>query len=879
MWRTGLLLLWGWMCVSMLPGQNLSVRGEVRDVDTLPFPGVKVELQDQNTQFFRGKVTNLLGQFRFDSLAPGRYFLLLTAPDHDTLRKPLLVSERNPDWGLGRLYLLPQGFDIEGVKITSQIQAVSLKGDTLEFNADAFEVQAYDKVEDLLGQLPGLEIENGQVKVNVELVTRILVNGKEFFGESVKDAIETLPADAVAKVQVYDKSSEEGEFLGIEDEDKTKAINLKLKKIREGSLDGDIGGSIGTRKRYRAKGTLTRIVGGDQFGLNVQSFNLVSKPPEVAQRINQTFSPVALNYTRDLNEKWNYKGVFKYEHARLRQEESTGLLNELDDQLFTTTETRSLDQLSQTLRANNNFRFDADSMTRFNLWTTASWEPGKRRVTKESNTFLGEVPVNENLTLTDRNQYQLNLNTQLKMLRKFKKSGRSMVVRSNFDLRSAPDEKTIFAPTTVYADTFVQRDTLDQFQEGLTRTYHHSGVIKFNEQLSETWRFNTSVEYVSWRNENNRDFFDRSGTEQLLNDSLSDAYLNKNLQYWTHARLRWKKEKLSFFVAGMLKRSTLSGTSASGIAPIEKSFLNFLPRTVFEFKSKEKGTFKADYHPRLRLPRIDELQTVPDNSDPLRVYIGNPDLRPEMDHTLSLNYIAVEPRRDLLFSLRLSGILSQNKVQQTVTIDSVFRQITQPENVNGFGGIMGNTSFYFPVKPVKIAFVLAGNMTWSVSPTIVNGASLPTRRMAPGGKLGLKSYQVAGLTSEIGVKLQANRVTYANAEQPSLSFLNTLWYGKVSWNFLKTWDLNGQFEYTRYQGGALDQQPVAPFISARLGRRFLKEGRGRVEVEVYDLLDRQVAVFRSTQLNYQEDRQVATPGRVFLVGFTYTFRILSSTGH
>lgn len=874
MFRKVLLILSLVLCYLGVAGQHLSIRGEVMDLDTLPFPGVQVQLLTGQQIFLKGKLTDLTGNFRFDSLTAGKYQLTLTAPEHDTIIKSVLLSDRNPDWGLGRLYLFPAGHEIGTVSITSEIQAVSLKGDTVEFNAEAFEVKAHHTVEDLLEQFPGLEVANGTVVAHGEEVTKILVNGKEFYGGNVKEAIQNFPADAISKVQVYDKASDEAEFLGIEDEDKEKTINLKLKRIRKGSLFGDIGGSYGVPDRYRASGNLNRFVGTSQFALHANSFNQVEDQPEESQNLNQTYTPVSVHLATDMGKKTLYNGMARYERTRLKQKELFFTIHDYDSLVYRTDKNTVQNRLDQVFWTQQNIVTDLDSTTRLTARATLTFTPTELAHTKTSYSRVDLDTVNQNRTASQRETEVFFANAQFNLLKKLRKPGRSVSVKGTFLSRGTPETRLLDVNTLFFSDSLTDTTDFYQNQLGKTRSLTHTGTVKFSEQLTESWRFTCSANYNLAHHHIDRDFFDLTLPDAPLIDSLSGAYANRTRQFMSHGRIRYKKDRTTFYISAQVKQINLSGNSAASTQSISKNFLNVLPRIRWIYKPENVGRFELDYRTRVLLPQINQLQTIQDNSDPLKLYIGNPDLRTEYLHLFKAKYLGVDKERGINASVKLNFSLSQNRVMNTVSVDPVsLVQTTRPVNLDNYHRGNLYASLFYPIPKAKIAIDLSGDMRYVHAPTLVNESPLTTVRVSPGGTLELKAHKIEHLQASIGTELYYNQVWYDGLPEPDRTFLNTSIFTDLTYEFADVWEFNAYVNYTRYTGGELQGLQVDPFIRTRLARTFLKDQRGRLEVEIYDVLNRQVGIYRSTAINYLEERQVNYPGRVILLTFSYSFQI------
>ena len=167
---------------------------------------------------------------------------------------------------LGQIEMIPSAEVLSEVEVTADHVALEIRKDTISYNADAFQTQPNAAVEDLLKKLPGLEVDQeGNVKAQGEDVQNVLVDGKEFFGTDPKIATKNLPADAIDKVEVYDRKSEMAEFSGVDDGEREKTINLRLREDKKKGVFGNLEAGYGTDERYKAKASLNRFSKNSQL--------------------------------------------------------------------------------------------------------------------------------------------------------------------------------------------------------------------------------------------------------------------------------------------------------------------------------------------------------------------------------------------------------------------------------------------------------------------------------------------------------------------------------------------------------------------------------------------------------------------------------------
>ena len=211
------------------------------------------------------------GVFQVSRLARGAYRLLVSHVGYRPVSRNFVVSDPVKDIDLGEIILSDNSSVLDSVTVHQEVPPVTIRHDTLEFNAASFRTRPEAVVEDLLKKLPGVQVDkDGNIKANGEQVKKVLVDGKEFFGNDPKIASKNLPADAVDKVQVFDKKSDQSQFTGFDDGNSQRTINLTIKKEKKhgvfgrltagGGRDGDaargtagIGGGTGRRAGHRPR--------------------------------------------------------------------------------------------------------------------------------------------------------------------------------------------------------------------------------------------------------------------------------------------------------------------------------------------------------------------------------------------------------------------------------------------------------------------------------------------------------------------------------------------------------------------------------------------------------------------------------------------------
>lgn len=224
-------------------------------------------------------ITDGDGKFLFQKVAPGQYRVLVTYLGYSSRVKRVSVTASNLSANAGTMSLVAQSQTLTEVQVQGEKAPIAVKGDTLEFNAGSFKTRPNAQVEDLLKKLPGVDVDrDGNVTAQGQSVTKVLVDGKPFFGNDPKMATRNLPADIIDKVQLFDQSSEQSAFNGVDDGNREKTINITTKRDkRKGSFGQQTAGAgpkPGDNARYSARGTFNMFNNGRQISIMGMANNI-----------------------------------------------------------------------------------------------------------------------------------------------------------------------------------------------------------------------------------------------------------------------------------------------------------------------------------------------------------------------------------------------------------------------------------------------------------------------------------------------------------------------------------------------------------------------------------------------------------------------------
>ena len=269
---SSLLLLTAITGIGAMAGMSAlaaTIKGNVLDSDGGGLPGVAVQLVSIADSTRVGYVmTDADGSFKLENLKPADYNLLLTMTGMDDISKVVNIADSAETKDLGNMTMTENSVMLGEAVVTAVRAAVVAKQDTLEVNAGSFHTNPTASVEDLLKKLPGVEVgSDGSITSGGKTVTKILVDGKEFFADDPKMASKNLPSNMVEKVQVVERKSETARLTGVDDGEDETVINLTVKKDMNNGWFGNISAGYGTDDRYQGSFNINWFKNGNQVSI------------------------------------------------------------------------------------------------------------------------------------------------------------------------------------------------------------------------------------------------------------------------------------------------------------------------------------------------------------------------------------------------------------------------------------------------------------------------------------------------------------------------------------------------------------------------------------------------------------------------------------
>jgi hypothetical protein len=264
------------------------------------------------------------------------------------------------------------------------------------------------------------------------------------------------------------------------------------------------------------------------------------------------------------------------------------------------------------------------------------------------------------------------------------------------------------------------------------------------------------------------------------------------------------------------------------------------------------------------------LQPVPDNSNPLYIRLDNPDLKQELTHTVSGNLYLMSPFRNKNFMMYFSAQSTQNKIVNYDVIDSVGIRTTRPVNVNGVYSMMGDVNYSLPVRFLKGMFEVGNRVSYNHGKQFINTFENTIKAFSAGPEISISASYKEKFNISFEASLSINKTNYSLQSALNTKYLQQRYGADLDWEMPKRFFFATDFSYTINTQRAAGFNAKIPIWNASFSKLFMKYNRGEIKISAFDLLNKNIGINRTSNLNYIEDSRVNTLQRFFMLSFTYS---------
>lgn len=907
-----ILILLGSVANSDLRAQTATIKGQLVDVrDTTALYGATILLRHYPDSVLLGNVADTAGNFIFTDLPRGKYVMIVRfssfVPYTNTffVRKDTVID-------LGVIPMFPDSSMMGVVVIKSNMVRIVQKNDTIEMNAAAFKTNPDATAEDLVAKMPGITVVNGEVKAQGETVQKVLIDGKEYFGENPSSVLKNMPADMVEKIQVFDQKSDQAQFSGVDDGNTKKTMNIVTKNQYSNATFGKVYAGYGTEDHYQAGFVVNDFRGPQKFTVlgnfnNVNQVNFSQQdisgisggrtsskgrggdsPFMIGKQNGVTgVNSFGLNYSN----KWGTKTQLSASYFfNTTDNTSSSFTNRiyyapaLGNIYRSTNETNSYN-LSH--RANFRLEYNPDSVNNFVFAPKFNYQ-----FTDYTNSFLTENFSGDSL-LNAASGDNSSLNTSWNLSgsatyrHRFKKPGRTISVDLNGSYTDRDGSGELVSLNSWYdgADSTVrlnQNSSLTgsswQFGPSLSWTEKagKSGVVTFTYNPSWSCNFSDKV---------TMDYDSLASDYVRIDSTVTSKYDNYVTAHRAGMNYRYSKEGVSWTVGLDGIRTQIEGDAYfPDSLHTDAVFMNLLPSLSLHWKKKKSVNMRVHYRTSTNVPSVTQLQEVVDNSNPLSLTSGNPYLKQSFSHNLFARYSFTNAETASSLFLFVSGTVTTGYIGSSLLIaesDTVLAngvelgrggQYTKPVNLDGYYGVNTFGAYSWPLTKMKSNVSVNWTYALNSAPGVINGV----KNIAFSNTFGAGASVGSNISEKIDFTLGWNSSYVLTNNTNSVETSNEYYYHTPSARLIMLFGhgfvLNTDVNYTSYRGLGTGFNQDFILWNAALGYKFAKNRQCEVRISAFDILKQNNSLARNITETYYEDVRSNVLSQYFMLTFTWNIK-------
>lgn len=898
-----LMILFSPMAFAQQSGVNVTGSVVEQGSDT-PIEQATVRLLNvKDSAMVRGVVSARNGSFTLKNVKKGSYLLHITFIGYDPLYQPLQITGKKNPVNVGKLELSDGAIELGEAVVIGKAPEITVRNDTVEYNADSYKVTEGSVLEDLLKKMPGVEVDSeGKITVNGKEVKKVMVDGKEFFSDDPKVASKNLPAKMIDKLQVLDKKSDMAQMTGFDDGEEETVINLTVKPGMKQGWFGNAYGGYGSKDRYEGNAMVNRFVNNDQITFmgganNTNNMGFSDLASTMFSGMGggggrrggfgagsgiTSSGNAGLNFSKEFKpDKLTLGGNTRYSHSDNDARSKSDRQNILpgDSSSYDNSEAMSRTK-SDNFGVDFRLEWKPDTMTQLIFRPSFSLSHSMNDNFSDATTLDNErdtVNTNKSNNYSESNGY--NLNASIDFSRKLNNKGRVFSATLSGGNSDSYSDGMNRSDIVYFNQTDALKNSIiDQRSRYDNKGFNYRAYVSWVEPIGHNNFIQATYSISQRKQEALKNVYnqDADGIYNVLDSAYSQSYRNNFISQRASLSFKSQRAKFNYTIGLNLDPSYSSSENFVGdttLSKITRKVVNLSPMAQFNYMFDKRTNLRIMYNGRTSQPSMTQLQPVADISDPTNITIGNPDLNPRYTNNVFIRFQQFTPEKQRAFMIMANGSYIINDiVSYTSYNQETGVKTTTYKNVNG--NYSGNVRMMLntPLKNKKFSINSMTMASFANSNGYINEEKNTNRNLILSERGGIdfrSSYLDLGVNGNIRYNATSNSLQKENNQ-------NTFNYGAGGYttiylplNFKIESDVN--WSTNSGYGDGFKQNEV--LWNASASKSFLKNNQGTLRFKIYDILQQRSNISRSVTASYIQDSEYNTLGSYFMVHFIYRFSI------
>lgn len=898
-----LMILFSPVAFAQQSGVNVTGSVVEQGSDT-PIEQATVRLLNvKDSAMVRGVVSARNGSFTLKNVKKGSYLLHITFIGYDPLYQPLQITGKKNPVNVGKLELSDGAIELGEAVVIGKAPEITVRNDTVEYNADSYKVTEGSVLEDLLKKMPGVEVDSeGKITVNGKEVKKVMVDGKEFFSDDPKVASKNLPAKMIDKLQVLDKKSDMAQMTGFDDGEEETVINLTVKPGMKQGWFGNAYGGYGSKDRYEGNAMVNRFVNNDQITFmgganNTNNMGFSDLASTMFSGMGggggrrggfgagsgiTSSGNAGLNFSKEFKpDKLTLGGNTRYSHSDNDARSKSDRQNILpgDSSSYDNSEAMSRTK-SDNFGVDFRLEWKPDTMTQLIFRPSFSLSHSMNDNFSDATTLDNErdtVNTNKSSNYSESNGY--NLNASIDFSRKLNNKGRVFSATLSGGNSDSYSDGMNRSDIVYFNQTDALKNSIiDQRSRYDNKGFNYRAYVSWVEPIGHNNFIQATYSISQRKQEALKNVYnqDADGIYNVLDSAYSQSYRNNFISQRASLSFKSQRAKFNYTIGLNLDPSYSSSENFVGdttLSKITRKVVNLSPMAQFNYMFDKRTNLRIMYNGRTSQPSMTQLQPVADISDPTNITIGNPDLNPRYTNNVFIRFQQFTPEKQRAFMIMANGSYIINDiVSYTSYNQETGVKTTTYKNVNG--NYSGNVRMMLntPLKNKKFSINSMTMASFANSNGYINEEKNTNRNLILSERGGIdfrSSYLDLGVNGNIRYNATSNSLQKENNQ-------NTFNYGAGGYttiylplNFKIESDVN--WSTNSGYGDGFKQNEV--LWNASASKSFLKNNQGTLRFKIYDILQQRSNISRSVTASYIQDSEYNTLGSYFMVHFIYRFSI------
>ena len=859
-----LTFLFIWLLAITSSGQTFQIKGSVINQDnnsSVSFASMALSAKE-DTAIVQFVVSNEDGVFKLSNVKEGEYYINAACVGYEVLYYPITVYENIEDL---KIKMIPSALSLSEVMIKADKIPILMNGDTIVYNTNSFKTQSNATVEDLIRKMPGIQVnKDGSVSAEGEQITRVLINGKEFFGGNVEAATKNLDASLVDKVEVIDKKTDEDEFTGEEGNQREKVINLVLKEEHTQGYFGTLRGSYGTNEYYDGHGNINFFKDATQLSI-IGGLNNIDKSL-YGWREMSTLQSFEITPFNNQSRTWwfnggvsAYKGVgtnlhlepvkgLKTDLAYVLTDKNTVKESQSDAEVYLTNSTLFSKTVEDALgsdlnhQLNSRIEFTPDTLNRlvFRGQLTSAASLGDNASRTYNFKDSGQI-INSGVNLDQVEDEQFKFIGKLHYTRMDKKNPKNRFMGSIY---YGSIEKSNLYSSYFNTDNILlpfpdqEPPLLDQRLETNESTIATTTAYQF--QLTDKLFIRPGFNYMISDYSHQFDWLPKDDSKTLSKSPVGTVKA-QNMEYYMHISYKLDSFTTLYVVPELNQVIENRAFTTDSLYTANFNQMFFIPYMFIRSNKPHKYTAYFNIRANLQKPQVNQILPVVDNSNPYRTNVGNIALRNFMNYNGNWSY-------KRLFGLGKS--LSFNGWNSFSINPVINRNLTTEENYTVSEVINlkdrlysnSNVTFSWPVNKIKAQLSMSFNYNYAQSYFIQNNEEIFSKNegYTLGPSVQFNSFDKWSLELRYGANLKTGSIDGIDN--------NAFLMQNIDGQFVLTPTDRLEWSTTLYadiygENNAVGAQ-IIPILSSEISYFFDKDKKWSLGIRAFDILDKNQNLWR-----------------------------------